>query len=258
MNDFREEEIRELLASYVLGDSTPEETSMVHDLLQSHPELQAEIESLQKTLALYPLALPEVELPKTLGDRILAQADQENQVVLKNQVVPENQVTKTKTTVKRPPLPLIFSAISAMLIVVLGGYNYSLQRQVAQMDRELQEYQSAIALLRQANNNLVSLTGTELNPQSSGSVLVNTQADKIMVTTQNLSPIDDNQVYRIWGVVDGKVIYCGEFRPDREGNSLINLPLDPDILDSSGVIITLEDADSDLSPQGETVMISYL
>ncbi|AFZ48305.1 Anti-sigma K factor RskA [Cyanobacterium stanieri PCC 7202] len=247
MKDFKEEEIRELLASYVLGDSTPEETSTVHQLLQSKPELQQEIESLQKTLALYPLALPEVELPKTLGDRILAQAKQESQVI------PE-----TKTIVKHRRLPIIFSTISAMLIVVLGGYSYGLQRQVARMDRELQEYQSAIALLRQANNNLVSLTGTELNPQSSGSVLVNTQADKIMVTTQNLSPIDDNQVYRIWGVVDGKVIYCGEFRPDREGNSLINLPLDPDILDSSGVIITLEDADSDLSPQGETVMVSYL
>jgi len=246
MKDFREEEIRGLLASYVLGDSTPEETSMVHDLLQSHPELQQEIESLQKTLALYPLALPEVELPKALGDRILAQAQQENQV--------------NQTIVKNSSLPLkpFLSVIGATLIVVLGGYNYSLQRQIAQMDRELQEYQSAIALLRQSNNNLVSLTGTELNPQSSGSVLVNTQADKIMVTTQNLSPIEENQVYRVWGVVDGRIIYCGEFRPDSEGNSLINLPLDPDILDSSGVIITLEDANSDLSPQGETVMVSYL
>jgi hypothetical protein len=251
MKDFKEEEIRELLASYVLGDSSPEETLMVHQLLQSHPELQQEIESLQKTLALYPLALPEVELPSTLGDRILAQAKQENQAI------PESKATQT--IVKHRPLLIpIFSAISAALIVVLGGYNYTLQRQVARMDRELEEYQSAIALLRQANNNLVSLRGTEFNPQSSGSVLVNTQADKIMVTTQNLPPISENQVYRVWGMVDDKTIYCGEFRPDRDGKSLINLPLDPDILNSSGVIITLEDTDSDLHPTGETVMVSYL
>ncbi|MBE9222535.1 anti-sigma factor [Cyanobacterium stanieri LEGE 03274] len=247
MKDFKEEEIKELLASYVLGDSTPEETSTVHQLLQSKPELQEEIESLQKTLALYPLALPEVELPKTLGDRILAQAKQENQII-----------PKTTTIVKHRPLPLIFSAISAMLIIVLGGYSYGLQRQVARMDKELQEYQSAIALLRQKNNNLVSLQGTESNPQSSGSLLVNTDADTIMVITQNLSPIAENKVYRLWGIVDGEKIYCGEFKPDSQGNSLIKFPLDPDMLNPSQIVITLENSKSDLSPQGQPVMVSNL
>lgn len=252
MKDFKEEEIRELLASYVLGDSSPEETAMVHQLLQSHPELQREIESLQKTLALYPLALPEVELPSTLGDRILAQAKQENQAI------PESKATQT--IVKHRPLPLkaIFSAISAALIVVLGGYNYTLQRQVARMDRELEEYKSAIALLRQANNNLVSLQGTESNPQSSGSLLVNTEADTIMVITQNLSPIAENKVYRLWGIVDGEKIYCGEFKPDSQGNSLIKFPLDPNMLNPSQIVITLENSESDLSPQGQPVMVSNL
>ncbi|WP_069791701.1 anti-sigma factor domain-containing protein [Cyanobacterium sp. IPPAS B-1200] len=254
MKDFREEEIKELLASYVLGDSTPEETAMVHDLLQSHPELQEEIDSLQKTLALYPLALPEVELPKALGDRILAQAQQENQV--------------NQTIVKNSSLPLkpFLSVIGATLIVVLGGYNYSLQRQIAQMDRELQEYQSAIlkesalphALSRQENDNLVSLRGTESNPQSSGSLLLNIEADTIMITTQNLDPIEQNQVYRLWGIVDGKEVYCGEFRPDSQGNSLIELPLDPNMVNPSQIVITLENSESDLTPQGQAVMVSYL
>ncbi|MGY6529695.1 MAG: anti-sigma factor [Cyanobacterium sp.] len=260
MKDFKEEEIRELLASYVLGDSSPEETSMVHQLLQSQPELQQEIESLQKTLALYPLALPEVELPSTLGDRILAQATQENQAI------PESKTTPTK--VKHSPLPLktIFSAISATLIVVLGGYNYTLQRQIARMDRELEEYQSAIArgtilqqeLLSETNNNLVVLKGTESNPQSSGSLLVNTEADTIMVITQNLYPIAEDKVYRLWGIVDGEKIYCGEFKPDSQGNSLIKFPLDPDMLNPSQIVITLENSESDLFPQGQAVMVSNL
>lgn len=246
MKEFTEEEIKGLLASYVLGDSSPEETAMVHQLLQSHPELQQEVDSLQKTLALYPLALPEVELPRTLGDRILAQAKS------------ENQATQTIVKHRRLSFMPIFGVVSAALIVVLGGYSYSLQRQIAKMDSELEEYRSAIALLRQADNNFVSLKGTELNPQSSGSLLVNTQADTIMVAIQNLPPIAEDQVYRLWGILGDEMIYCGEFKPDQNGNSLIKFPLDPDVMNSSAVMITLEQSQSDLHPTGKTVMVSQI
>jgi anti-sigma-K factor RskA len=230
------EEIRELLASYVLGDLTPEEVRQVDKLLATRPELQEEIKSLEDTLALFPLALPEVDLPDSLGDRILTSAI--------------NSKTKQKNHKQRIFFTVIGS-LSATILVVLGITNYRLQQQVA-------TNQEIIAILAEGNKDLWTLQGTQLNPTASGSLVAIPESKTILVTVNNLAPLPTGKIYRLWGIVAGEKIYCGEFNSNSDGKVLVKFPLDADMADSSGVIITIEPSDKLKYPIGETVMIGNI
>jgi hypothetical protein len=250
MTDFSEleniEQIRELLASFVLGDLTSEEVAKVNQLLESYPHLQEEVNSLQKTLALFPLALPETDLPKHLGDQILRSASGKN-----------NKIRSIILGFKHHKINLfpIIGSITASVIIALGLYNFYLQKQIIALKTELNAYQDVIVGLNQPDNNLVSLKGTQLNPQAQGSLLVIPQSDVILVTLENLTPLPQGKIYRLWGVVKGEKVFCAEFQPDPQGKILLKLPLDADMLESSGVVITIEPSEKLTYPTGETVVI---
>jgi anti-sigma-K factor RskA len=247
MVDFGDsEEIKELLASYVLGDLTTEEVASVNQLLDDRPELKAEVSRLQKTLALFPLALPEVELPPTLGSRILQTA---SGAVVGSTASKSNRVRR-----KLNAWLGVVGSVAASVIVGLSFYTYRLHQQVVATQAELSRYQEAIALLRQPQNRLLSLKGTEATPAASGSLVVVPQSEAIVVTLQNLTPLPKGKIYRLWGVADGQKIYCGEFNADPQGRVLVELPLDAEMSDSSSVVITVEPSEKLSYPTGETVM----
>jgi anti-sigma-K factor RskA len=247
MVNFRDsEEIKELLASYVLGDLTTEEVASVNQLLDSHPELKAEVSRLQKTLALFPLGLPETELPPTLGSRILRTA---SGVGASSTASSSNRIGRRLTAWRG-----VIGSVAASIVVGLGFYSYHLHQQVVATQAELARYQETIALLPQPRNRLLSLKGTEATPAASGSLVVVPQTQQIVLTLQNLTPLPQGKIYRLWGVADGQKIYCGEFNPDSQGRVLINLPLDANMSDSASVIVTVEPSQRLSYPTGETVM----
>jgi anti-sigma-K factor RskA len=247
MVDFGDsEEIKELLASYVLGDLTTEEVASVNQLLDSHPELKAEVSRLQKTLALFPLALPEAELPPTLGSRILQTA---SGVVVSPTASSSNQIGRRLIAWRG-----VIGSVAASVLLGLGFYSYHLHQQVVANQAELSHYRETIALLRQPSNRLLSIKGTEATPAASGSLVVVPKSETIVLALQNLTPLPKGKIYRLWGVSDGKKIYCGEFQPNPQGKVLVELPLDAEMSDSASVVITVEPSQKLSYPIGETVM----
>lgn len=249
MKDFSElEKIKELLASYVLGDLTSEEMEQVQKLLRQQPMLQKEIDSLQQTLALFPLGLPEVQLPPDLGARILEQA--------KTEIERHKQPSLFKSRERK--WLTIAGTIAGGIIVSLGLVNYHLQQRVTALHKQLLLHQDAIAFLGQGNINLVSLKGTELNPDAEGRLIAIPESQTIFVTIQNVTPLPKNKIYRLWGIVNNKKVFCGEFLPDKQGNIFIKFPLDDDMANSSGVIITIEPEQKIPYPTGETIIRGHI
>jgi anti-sigma-K factor RskA len=248
MVDFQESEQREeLLASYVLGDLTPEEVATVNQLLKTHPELETEVSRLQKTLALFPLALPESSPPPNLGSKILQAAS----ASVTNS--PERTLHRVRRTTKAKFG--ILSSVAAAFVVGLGLYSYRLNQQLAFTQTELSHYKEAIALLRQPSNRLVSLKGTNAIPQASGSLVLVPNSEVAILTLQNLAPLPKGQIYRLWAAANGKKIYCGEFKPDSQGKVFIELPLDNGMSGNYSVVVTVEPSQKTPQPIGETVMI---
>jgi anti-sigma-K factor RskA len=263
MVDFPEsEELNELLASYVLGDLTPEEVARVNQLLKSHPELEVEVSRLQQTLALLPLSLPEASPPATLGSEIVQAASKD----ASNSATSESKIFRRKTESlpagiwtnrvgRRPRIWLgLAGSIAASVLIGMSLYSYRLHQQVVATRAELSRYREAISLLRQPSNRLLSLQGTNVIPAASGSLVVVPSSEVIVLTLQNLTPLPEGQIYRLWGVANGQKIYCGEFNPDSQGRVLVEFPLDAEMSDSSSVVITVEPSQQLPHPTGETVM----
>ena len=240
------EDIRELLASYVLGDLTSSEVVKVNKLLEDYPELKEEVNSLQKTLALFPLALPEVELPKTLDEKILKIISDETNNI-------QSTIFKNK---KKLNLSTIIATCGISLVFVIGIYNFYLQRQILILKTQLSSYQELIVQLNDQNNSLVFLKGTKLNPQAQGNLFVIPQSKIMFIALENLAPLPQDKIYRLWGVVNDKKVYCAEFQPDIQGNILVKMALDTDMLESKGAVITIEPLQKLNYPTGKTVMIS--
>ena len=247
MVDFQDsEQWEELLASYVLGDLTPEEIETVNQLLKTHPELEAEVSRLQKTLALFPLALPESSPPTNLGSQILQAAS----------ASVTDSPDRTLNRVSRPAKVKlgILGSVAAAFVVGLGLYSYRLNQQLASIQTELSHYKEAIALLRQPSNRLVSLKGTNAIPQASGSMVIVPSAEVAVLTLQNVTPLPKGKIYRLWAAANGKKIYCGEFKPDSQGKVFVELPLDDVMSGNYSIVVTVEPSQRTSQPTGEMVM----
>ncbi|KST67534.1 anti-sigma factor [Mastigocoleus testarum] len=259
-------EKQELLASYVLGDLTPEEVAQVNKLLAANPELVEEVKHLQETLALLPFALPEDEPPQKLGLQIMQAATKvsNNQLQLdtnKNSVdkdSTENSIEKNiiskKFNHKQKVWLGLTGAIAASVLLGLGFYNYSLQEEMLTTRNKLSYYQETVALLRQPNNRLLPLKGINDKSEATGSFVIIPNSGKGVLSLQNLRPLPKNKVYRLWAVSNGEKVDCGDFQVNSRGQVLVQLPVDNSMVDISSALVTIEPLQSVSYPTGQMVM----
>jgi anti-sigma-K factor RskA len=235
----------ELLAGYVLGDLTPEEVATVNQYLAFHPELVREVNRLQETLALLSLALPVTELPPSLRDRILQGA--------------VGAVPPSLSSVLRSPFPVnwlgVAGTVAAAALIALGWNSYRLRQQLAATQTELSAHRQIVALLRQPNNRLLSLKGVQTPRITSGSLVIAPSQQKAFLTIQNLEPLPQGQVYRLWALFHGKKMDCADFKPNEEGKVWLELPLDRFLADTKSVVITVEPSQLTPEPTGAMVMV---
>ena len=91
-----------LLTGYVLGDLSPEEAAVVKQYLETYPQLTAEVESLQATLALFPLSLPKTKPSENLREQILQAAETD---LLNTAQTQENNCPTPSPSPPTPPPP---------------------------------------------------------------------------------------------------------------------------------------------------------
>ncbi|MBW4645076.1 MAG: anti-sigma factor [Goleter apudmare HA4340-LM2] len=268
------EQLESLLAGYVLGNLTPEETAQMKQLLESNPALLTDLHQLQTTLALLPLSLPITSLSEQLETRILQAAEAESSAVL-------NPLTKPQSPVK-----LHFwkwgGAIAAVIIAGLGIATYQLHQKLvitqlenqrlhqqlttaqAMLDRlrrtelattrqQLSRYQKALNLLRQPNNRFLTLRGTSPKLQSSGSLVMVPTKGAAMLVLQDVAPLPKGKVYRLWAFENGQKISCGDFLPNNRGEVFLELPLDK-WGGTTEVVVTIEPDRALPMPVGEMVI----
>ncbi|MEM7131318.1 MAG: anti-sigma factor [Chloroflexota bacterium] len=83
-----EEEIRDLLPGYALGILEPDELLTVDDYLAAHPELVAEIDSLQEISSQLAYAAPSALPPVDAKEHIIARAEAERTVANRKRPIP--------------------------------------------------------------------------------------------------------------------------------------------------------------------------
>ncbi|MEM6754875.1 MAG: anti-sigma factor [Cyanobacteria bacterium P01_C01_bin.38] len=266
-----------LITGYVLSDLTPEEAALVKQYLETYPELASEVESLQATLALFPLSLPETKPPERLRSQILQAAAKDLSTTAQ---------TNIQTSPSSPPLPplplsplplssspkpwLKIAGIAAVGIIASLGFlnyrlhqklakvetdlsNYRLQAELSKTQQELSRYQETLSVLKQPNNRLLTLKSITPDISSSGSLVIAPNSEAAILTLKNLPDLSGDKVYRLWAFVDGKKIKCAKFNPDSQGKVLQKIPLQK-WGTTTEVFVTIEPKDGFELPVGETVM----
>lgn len=257
--------MEELLAGYVLGNLTPEEVAEVKELLTSQPELLAEVISLEETLSLLPLALPETSpspsLRSKLLEQTLVQIENEN---TRDVAIPEGMRTAATEIpqLREPNWPspntwfAVLAGVVAVCTVALGLDGYRLRQELASARSDLARYRDAVTLLRQPDNRLLALKGMGTTPTASGSITIAPSNATAMLAIQNLSPLPKGKVYRLWAVANGQKVDCAEFTPDSQGKVFLQIPLDRFLSSNMATVaITIEPAQRTDQPTGEMVMV---
>lgn len=270
------EQLESLLAGYVLGDLPPEEVARVKQLLESNPAVATEVDRLQSTLALLPLSLPsEASPPKRLHANILqaARSHATTQVNAANSY-------PTGQSIRQRRWAVVLGSIAATTIVALGIQTYHLQQklliaqsqnrqlqqnlkiaqanlaQVRQHDtansQELSRYQQAVDLLRQPNSRFLNLRGTNSQP-AAGSLLIAPKTDKALLALQDVAPLPQGKIYRMWAIVNGKKVSCTDFKPNEKGEVFLEIPLDQWGA-ATEVVVTVEPDRYEPQPVGEMVI----
>lgn len=270
--------LESLLAGYVLGDLTPEEVAKVKQILENSPDLAVEVERLQSTLALLPLSLPTNALPpKDLPSRILQAAQ--------NDVFDQ---TRASTPFPNPfgkhlrQLAIALGGLATLAIAALGIQNYQLQlklasvrdenRQLQQelisaqtslnqlhqaktaaMSQKLSQYQQVVNLLGEPNSRFLTLKGTHSKSASSGSLLIAPKSEAAILVLQNVDPLPQGKVYRMWATINGEKVSCTDFQPNNRGEVFLKIPLDQ-WGSATEVTVTVEPEQEIPQPVGEMVM----
>lgn len=274
MEPLEHAECLELLAGYALGDLTPAETVQVKQLLEQNPELLSELHRLQATLAVLPLSLPMTSLSQQLEQRILQAAQSESSPVVDFAMERKGRM---RSRAWRWGI-----AIATVMITGLGIETYRLHHKLAAIQlenhrlyqqlataqatldqirnhelaatrQELSRYQAAVNLLRQPNNRFLTLRGTTPKFQSSGSLVMAPARGSAMLVLRDVAPLPQGKVYRLWALVDGHKVSCGDFQPNDRGDVFLQLPLDQ-WGTTTEVVVTVEPDRAMPMPVGEMVI----
>jgi anti-sigma-K factor RskA len=238
------ENIQELLAGYVLGDLTPQEAEEVRQLLETHPEMNNEVDRLQEVLATIPYSLPEVMPSVSLKSSILAATSQ-----------PEIELSVKPKQWKL--LSLLGTSILALSALFFAWNNYHLRQQVASLQNQLAQQKDAIAMLQESQTKLVSLKGMKDSSNAYGKAIITPGHPEAILLMQNLPVLPSGKSYQLWCVVNGKKIASGNFNSNTQGKVFVKVPFSV-TSEISALAVTVEVSPNPPTPTGPMVMTSSL
>ncbi len=211
-----------ILESYVLGTASREDVNILRALMSKHPELQLEIEAIEKTL----LAEAEKNAPAI---------NQQKKDALLSSISPGPPGSIVPLYPPRAALsPAYKYAIAASLALLIGSaiVNIVLYKQLGQVQQQVADLrQEKSVLAEQMQVNTVSLKETKDRltflsdtmvktvhmkpvpkmPASMAMVYWNSQSKEVYLNVMELPAPPAGMQYQLWALADGKPVDAGVF-----------------------------------------------
>jgi len=247
-----ERKLDEFAADYVAGNLSDAEADEFARLMDD-PELQTEVNQLEKTVGLVLDELPLMTPPPQLREQILAQAETPGETPVETPIVKPQRV---------PGWVWVLGALAAgttLLSLVLGLSNHRLRLANQQLQRELiatMPAQQAQLILQQPTTRFYDFAGTDQAADAFGSMIVDTDGLQAAIAFQNLPALPADQTYALWVRYQGQYIPCGDVQPEQDGAVFATLPMPP-VYQSrpwvADVIVTVEPSDVPAQPTGPII-----
>lgn len=206
------EEVADDLPAYVLDVLAPEERMRVAAHLVDCPRCRDEQRRLESTMGALGAAVPQVDPPPTLRQRVLWALD-----------APDRPVPIAAATSRWVRAAL---AVAAVLIVGLAGW-------LAVLTRDLASTRTDLASLVQQQDAASSILADGLHPirlaadgapQAYGMLYVSSQPQQALLVVEQLPPTQPGRLYQIWlNQANGTRTSAGVFTTDADGNATVML-----------------------------------
>ena len=260
------DEARDLAASFVLGALSDAEMDAVREHLASCPEAHEEVAELGGVVPALDAAVPLMEPPSALKERIMTAAAADLDARRERTIEPPAPTTAGAAPVQAPsaePIPIetvrrrswtwVAGIAAVLAIVVLGGWNLSLQRQLD----SAQAYQTQVANVLAAASQPGALTAVMSAPSGRGpnGLAAVTSDGRMRIAMRDLSPTSGEEVYEAWMILpDTAPAPVGGFTvgADRSGYlETDGLPTQPGII----LALTREPRPGMTAPSGDPVSV---
>lgn len=238
------EEVRELIAPYVLGALPAEEVTFVRAHILSCDECMAEADSLSEPASKLALAAEPAGLSDGFMDRVMSLAAGE----------PETGSTVTPLTRRvRSPWNVLAGAAAVLVLVVLSATVFMLKSDLDSVKQQLASAQSEVgAYERVVSAVLHSDGGMELAGNGAVGRMVPTGDGSVFVVA-GIQAAPKNHTYQLWVIDGGQPISAGLFDA-RDGVALLNSGIS--LRGADAVAVTIEPEGGSEGPTTDPIMSS--
>ncbi|CAN5744997.1 hypothetical protein BH20ACT23_BH20ACT23_09740 [soil metagenome] len=243
------DELKSLIAPYVLGAISPEEMEEVRSHIISCDECMAEADSYATVVSSLALSVRPEAVPDTLIDNVMRQVHAdgaERPAAVPS--APEVSEPAPVTQLRRPrPVYNIVAAAAALLIVaVLAGA-------LITTTNELDDTQAELALERERVEQLAQTQGAMRLGGPAGETvgaMLPTDDGGVFVV-HGLDDAPNDHTYQVWLIDDGQPISAGTFDP---ASGVGGLETDHSLDGVEGVAVTVEPEGGSRAPTGLQVL----
>lgn len=216
-----------VLESYVLGNTTADETAEVERLAQAYPIIQLEIDTIRDSIEEYALKFaktPPPELKSRVMNALLELEEAEKANI--QAVAPETKVVNFTPESKGASFSFKYAASWVLLALSIAAnwFLYSnwqksedkvvaLESQtqiLASSERALKaSYQENINTLLNPETKRVQLGGQKPAPDAQAIVYWNSATQEVYLSSVKLPVAPEGKQYQLWAIVDGKPVDAG-------------------------------------------------
>jgi Anti-sigma-K factor rskA len=254
-------EAEELAVLCVLDVLTPEEAAPVHAHLAGCHQPHTDIGRAAEAAGALALSTDPVQPPAVLRGRLMAAVASTPQVPDRlpavDAVTPAPVIPFERRERATRPSRVVWVGLAAAAVIalLLGGWNLSLQRQVSDADQQLALVRQAVAAASDPTSTVAQLAGTEAAPGASGMVVIPESGTGYLMV-QGLPALADDQVYQAWYLVGGAPTSAGLMDPTGSGITVM-AGLAP-IPGTDTIALTVEPAGGVPQPTGDVVVAGTL
>jgi len=259
------DDLREEAALYVLGALDLAEGNAFEAHLTSCAECAAEVRALRPTVAALADAVPQIDAPPVLRQRVLSSvgARQPSSPLLsRSRAIPTR-------------LPWLAAAASLIAAVGLGSYTVQLRgeleslglerreararaeatdREIASARRIALEAQTTVRVISAPDLQRSDLVGQGVAPQASARAFWS-RSRGLVFTASNLPELPAGRTYQLWIVTSQAAVSAGIFRPDADGRAESVLETPPDLPKPVAMAVTIEPAGGVPAPTGDKYLV---
>ena len=244
--------VDEMIDLYALGALEPGEQAMVDRHLEQCRACRAHLADARRVAAQLAWSAPQHEPPADLQRKVRRRVEQ-----LQRQERPEPSVSPARSAFSwRRSLRGGLLAAGLAALLVLAGWNVTLQRQVAAQAAQLATHQQLDEMLRSPGARVITLQAQPAAPKASGSLVIAPSSTEGYLVTAGLPVLSRDRSYQLWLQEGEERTSAGVFRVDERGTGALLVRSQHALADYTGCGITIEPAGGSARPTGDRVLRS--